>query len=227
MTWIILAASLTASPQARTGAVRADVAASVLAAELQTGSLIVSRGDCLAVKVFTNSPYTHIAAVVVRRGEPFVYDSTGGAGVRCQTLGNYLASQSPALVHLFHPCEKFSSRRAEEFETYLDRQLGTPYAIQHHLTGERAEGVHCAEYVTDALMACHLLQAKQPSRVSPASLIEGVTKGDLYCHAATLQLVPAPAVQTTGESWCGRMWGDTKECTRGCYLKMRGWFCCY
>jgi len=226
MSWIVLAAVITSSPQ-RVAEIRADTAAAAIAPELQTGSLIVSRGDCLAVKVYTVSPYTHVGAVVVRRGEPFVYDSTGGAGVRCQTLANYLASQDDATIHLFHPREPFSEKRAAEFETYLDRQLGTPYAIAHHVTGNRASGVHCAEYITDAFIACHLLQAKQPARVSPASLVAGITKSDLYVHAATLSLVPVQPVAQSSDSWCGQLWLDTKSCTRGCYLKMRGWVCCY
>src|SRR5437016_1545437 len=108
MSWMLLTAVLASSPQPRVVEIRTDAAVAAMAAELQTGSLIVSRGDCLAVKVYTVSPYTHVAAVVIRRGDPYVYDSTNGSGVRCQTLANYLASQCPAVVHLFHPRAPFS-----------------------------------------------------------------------------------------------------------------------
>lgn len=227
MSWIVLALTLTSSPQPRVENVPADRAVAAIADEVQTGSLIVTRGDCLAVKVYTASPYTHVAAVVVRRGEPFVYDATNGAGVRCQTLANYLASQCPATVHLFHPRASFAPRKTEQFEAYLESQLGRKYAIMHHVSGNRAEGLHCAEYITDALIACHVLTANQPARVSPASLIEGITKGEVYNHATTLQVVSAPVPAPSSDNWCGRMWIGTKECTRDCYLKMRGWFCCY
>ena len=226
MSWIMMAAVLASSPAPRVSQVPETAAAETIAAELRTGTLIVTRGDCLAVKVFSVSPYTHVAAVVIRHGEPFIYDSTNGAGVRCQTLKNFLTSQCPAEVHLFQPQRSFSEKRAREFEIHLDSQLGRPYAIRHHLTGERADGLHCAEYVTDGLIACNLLQAKQPARVSPASLVEGLTTAELYTHAATLQLTPPPTVHPANASWCSRTWSDTKTCTRDCYLKMRGWFCC-
>ncbi len=39
-----------------------------------------------------------------------------------------------------------------QYERYLDQKLGTPYSIRHHLTGERAPGIHCAEYAIDAFL---------------------------------------------------------------------------
>lgn len=234
MPWILLAAILSSAPQPRVTEVLPTDAAACIAVEAQTGSLIVSRGDCLAVKVFTQSPYTHVAAVVMRRGQPYVYDSANGAGVRCQTLANYLCSQNPAEVHVFQPREPLSKRRAEQFEQHLDSQLGRPYAIKHHLTGNRAEGVHCAEYVTDALIACDLLTAREPSRVSPASLVQGIVKSELYAAALKVKLNEASGQSSAGDEgsgagqgWCRTMWGDTKQCTRNCYLRLRGLFCCY
>lgn len=234
MPWILLAAVIASAPQPRVTEVLPVEAAPCVAKEVQTGTLIVSRGDCLAVKVFTQSPYTHIAAVVIRRGQPYVYDSANGVGVRCQTLTNYLCSQNPAEIHVFQPHEPLSPRQAELFEQHLDSQLGRPYAIKHHLTGNRAAGVHCAEYVTDALIACELLTAREPPRVSPASLVEGIVKSELYFAALTVKLAEPSAAepagqggQPAGQGWCSALWTDTKECTRSCYLRLRGMFCCY
>src|SRR5207253_4033401 len=104
--------------------------------------------------------------------------------------------------------------------------LGRPYAIAHHLTGERAAGLHCSEYATDALIACGTLRAKEPSRVSPASLVEGILKGDLYEQADSLQLASEPASPAASDWWCVRLWFDTQQCTSLCYRKLRAWFCC-
>lgn len=193
----------------------------------RTGTLIVTKGDCLAVRVYTQSPYTHVAAVVMRNGRPFVYDSANGYGTRCQTLKNYLTSQGPTEIHVFTPRKAFSESRQQKMETWLDSQLGRPYGIQHHLTGERAEGLHCSEYVTDALQHCGVLKAKRPSRVSPASLVTGITRHRVYEKSMTVQITPpAPPKPSTSDSWCSRLWSDTKSCTASCYRKTKSWIFC-
>lgn len=226
MSWFLVAATLTGSPASiESYGSQREVAAS-LSKQVQTGTLLFSQGDCLAVRVFTQSPYTHVAAVVMRDGRPYVYDSTSGAGVRRQSLTKYLASQSPDVVHVFQPRKQFSKKRRRQFQKHLDSQLGKPYAIKHHLTGERADGIHCSEYVTDALEACQVIRAKQPSRVSPASLVEGIVKADLYTASKTLKLKLKSKPRPKSAGWCGRLWFDTKQCTHNCCVKMQRWFLC-
>ena len=222
----LLVVALAATPAPDIGFSSMEDAARSLAKNVQTGTLLVSKGDCLAIKAFTQSPYTHVAAVVIRHGQPFVYDSANGFGVRCQTLENYLRSQSPDEIYLFHPKKPFSKSRARRFEQYLDSQLGKPYAIKHHLTGERAAGVHCAEFVTDSLEACNLVRAKQPARVSPASLVAGIQKANLYKPAKTIRLTKPSAPARDSDSWCYRLWLDTKQCTGNCCFKLKRWILC-
>ncbi len=201
-------------------------AADGLASTLKSGTLIVSRGDCLAVKIFTKSPYTHVAIVVCEEDHRWVYDSMNGVGVRKSKLERYLSSQAPNQLHLFHPIRAIEGQRLEKLTKYLDDQIGRPYAIKHHLTGQRADGIHCAEYVTDALMSINLITAKQPAKVSPASLVEGITKHALYAPGQIVQLQePIPEVPR-GSNACEQMWIDTKVCWRNCCQKMRGWFLC-
>ena len=227
MPWILVAAFVIAGPNFRPIEVPADQAGTALASTVQTGSLLVSEGDCVAVKVFTGSPYTHVAAVVIRNGDPFVYESANGVGVRCRTLASFLAAQENTEVHIFHPHERFSPSRATQFEKALDSRLGQPYAVMHHMTGERGEGVHCSEYVTDALVECNILRAKQPARVSPASLLQGLLQAELYHETTVVKLAPVCRTVSQDAGWCTRIWLDTKNCTHRCYLKMRGWSCCY
>lgn len=224
-TWILLTALVTAADPDFVEVAPREAHNRILN-EAQTGSLIVSRGDCLAIKIYSASRYTHVAAVVMRDDEAFVYDATGGAGVRKLPLCEYLAAQNDATLYLFHPRRPFSEKCSLSFEQHLERQLGRPYAIKHHLTGERAAGLHCAEYVTDALMAAELLRATQPSRVSPAALVEGTLKAGIYNQATTLRLVPEPVTRSESTSWCAQIWFDTKQCTQTCYRKLRGWVCC-
>jgi hypothetical protein len=241
MSWIVAVALLVNSagtssaepsqPGAPVARANAPEAVALLAPQLATGSLLASKGDCLAVKIFSASSYTHVAAVVIEQPDNdrriiYVYDSTGGAGVRRQMLEDYLAGQQDALVHVFNPRRTFPKKTARAFQAHLDSQLGRPYAISHHISGKRCEGLHCAEYCTDALIACDLLEAKAPPRVSPASLVEGILKDELYTHALDVKLQPVSEQAPASAGWCGRMWFDTCQCTSSCWSKVRGWVVC-
>ncbi|MGE5195273.1 MAG: hypothetical protein ACM3U2_22500 [Deltaproteobacteria bacterium] len=226
MSWILVAAILAGPSVPAVAQLTPRQAFTQFAGELQTGSLIISQGDCLAVKIYSASAYTHVAAVVVHDGEASVYDATGGAGVRKQSLRDYFVCQGNHTLHFFHPCRPFSEKRAQCFEQHLESQLGRPYAILHHLTGERAAGLHCSEYVTDALIAAGTVRARQPSRVSPATLVEGILKADLYRQEGTVQPVPDSPERPASGGWCARLWFDTRQCTRACCGKLRGWFFC-
>ena len=232
MSWMLVLAMLAAPPLESQPAPAAAVVESVesvpaLSAEMQTGTLLVSAGECLAVKTYTRSPYTHVAVVVRRHEQPYVYDSMNGRGVRCLTLASYLEDQTPAELHVFQPRVPFTPAQTARLEKYLDSQLGRPYGVRHHLTGGTSKGIHCSEYATCALIETGLLRASEPARVSPASLIDGALTTKTYVSAGTLRLQVAPEpVAQPGRSWCSRMWTDTKQCTKGCYQQMRRWFCC-
>lgn len=197
-----------------------------LSLQLQTGSLLFNEGDCLAIRVYTASPYTHVAIVVMEEGQPIVYDSMNGAGVRKQTLSNYLITQCPDQLHVYHPQRRLTEEQGRGLAKYLDSQLGREYAVHHHLTGQRAKGMHCAEYVTDALMSIGLLHAEQPSKVSPASLQTGIMTAGVYTSTGTIDLTPPTEPMPKGSNRCHQMWLDTKQCLGVCCDKMTGWFLC-
>jgi hypothetical protein len=191
--------------------------------QAKTGTLLFSEGDCLAVKVFSGSPYTHVAAIVVEGGRPVVYDCSNGHGARKQSLEDYVKFLAPSELHVFQPRFPFSDKLTEPYVAKLNRELGRPYAVKHHLSGERAAGMHCAEYVTDALMASDIIRAKNPPKVSPASLLEGILQAELYRKSLTLTLRIQPPDETpaTSDSWCGQLWIDTKVCTRDFCLMLK------
>ncbi len=203
-----------------------DQLADSLSSRVQTGTLLFSKGDCLAVRIYTQSAYTHVAMIVIRNGEPLVYDSMNGVGVRCLPLKKYLNTQRPATIHLFQPNTPFDATMTSQYEQYLDQKLGTPYAIRHHLTGNRGRGVHCAEYAIDALSACHLMKAKHAAKVSPASLVTGIVKSNRYSPSLTFTLERPPLVAEKPRGWCHQLWIDTKNCTSACCFKLRGWVLC-
>lgn len=196
-------------------------AVDILKPVVKTGTLLVSKGECLAVRVYTQSPYTHVAAVVCRDGKPFVYDSANGVGTRCLTLENYLRAQSPDELHVFHPKREFDESRARMLEEQLDSQLGRPYAVRHHLTGKRSEGLHCSEYISEALRHCGTISVNNPAKVSPASLVTGITRHDIYSTGTTIQVVPAPIPEPPPTKWYRDLWNSTKACTANCFLRSK------
>lgn len=193
---------------------------------LQTGALLFSQGDCLAIRVYTASPYTHVAIVCREEGEPVVYDSMNGVGVRRLALADYFASECPNQVHLFQPRRPLTAEQERMLSTYLQSQVGRPYAIAHHLTGDRVAGLHCAEYATDALMAISLMQAHHPARVSPASLATGITQSGVYDLIARVDLIANVPPAEQGSNRCHQLWLDTKRCTFACCEQLQGWILC-
>jgi hypothetical protein len=203
-----------------------DAAVGQLTPMIQTGTVLATRGDCLAVKVFTQSGITHVAAVVMNNGKPSIYDSANGVGVRCVSLPAYLKSQGPGNVHVYNPMKPFTKTRSKKFENYLKSQLGRPYAVKHHLTGNRSKGLHCAELMTDAFMSCRMIKANNPSRVSPASLVAGMTRGKIYKTGQTVSIAAPKVYETPSATWYGRAWQVTRQASSTAYNKTKSWVIC-
>ncbi len=199
-----------------------------LTANCQTGSLLFSQGDCLAVKVFSKSRFTHCGAVVIEDGKPVVYDAMNGTGVRRTELADYLRLQTPSEIQAVHPATPLTESETAAFAQHLASQVGRQYGIKHHLTGKRANGIHCAEYCTDALMAAGRIESDNPPRVSPGGLYAGLTTDKLYTDGGKYELRPnvMPAPVPENESWCRWAWRETCECTTGCGRQMSRWFLC-
>jgi hypothetical protein len=222
---LVLVAALVAAPQALV-CPSSTVAAEQIAEDAQTGTLIFSQGDCLAVRTFTRSPYTHVAAVVVEDRDCYVYDSMNGVGVRRQTLKNYCRCERSSTLYVYHPRTRFTETRADRFTEHLNSELGREYGVAHHLTGQRAKGIHCSEYVTDALCACRLMKAERPPKVSPASLREGIVESHLYTAALIVDVKPPQPKAPKDANRCERLWFDTKQCTARFFGQVKSWCFC-
>ncbi len=193
------------------------VAARLLAEELCPGSLILHQGDCLAVKIYTKSRFTHVGVLLPdEAGEWQVYDSANGHGVRKMSLGDYLQIQPEQNLVVYHPAHPLNASELRRLQTALEEPLGRPYSVKHFLSGEPTVGLHCSEYACCALMAIPLITADRPARVSPVSLLNGLAEADLYRAGISIQLLsepPTPPLES--QSWCGRLWISTKNCTGG------------
>ena len=193
---------------------------------IQTGSLVFSSGDCLAVKIFSQSVFTHVGGVVMKDGNPIVYDSMNGVGVRKSPLAEYLRQQTPSAVYFVHPKTPFSPEKAAAFEKHLESQLGRKYAVKHHLTGQRCEGLHCSEYMTDALMAAEMFATNSPPSVSPGGLLSAVTSEKTYVPGNKAELVLPDTPMPIELTWYQRAWYSTASCCSKSSTQMRRWILC-
>lgn len=221
--WSLLVAGwLVASPS--------EISAS-LAAQLhdqaQTGTLLFHQGDCLAIKVFSRSSFTHVGAVVVEQGQVVVYDAMNGSGVRKQSLEAYLHAMTPCRLHVLPPTRPMTPAESQRFVSYLEQHVGRPYAVRQYATGRSGRGLHCAEYVTGALIAAGWFTTAEPARVSPGSLHEAVVQSSYYTQGSQHELEePSLPPPTTEETWCQSTWRETKECCRQCCQQLARWFLC-
>jgi len=223
---IFLAAILAAGHPTDATGVDAATLAAAIAPELQTGTLLFTDGDCLAIKASAGGPYTHVAAVVVRNGAPVVFDSMNGIGVRRLSLADYLATQAPDDIDVLQPRRELSPQEALIFESALQQRVGAPYSVLHYITGRRASsGVHCSEYVTDALLSIERVEADRPPRVSPSSLHEGLVSGEIYTESVSVEF-PLEPIPVEADDWCEQVWLDTKHCCFNCCDRLSGWFLC-
>ncbi|WP_437223554.1 hypothetical protein SH661x_003262 [Planctomicrobium sp. SH661] len=197
-----------------------------LAARCQTGTLLFSRGDCMAVRIYTGSRYTHVATIVFNDGIPWAYDSTSGTGVRKLSLDEFLKLQAPDALTLCHPVRPLSEEEKVVFQQRLDRELGRQYSVTHFIRGQRGVGLHCAEYLTDALMSIDWVHAENPAQVSPGSLLAGVTGSGVHVMGEEI-IVPhrlEPIPETT--NWRESLWRETKSCYEGGCRQMSRWVLC-
>src|SRR5690606_6594958 len=115
----------------------------------------------------------------------------------------------------------FDEASANAFCSHCESQIGRPYAVRHHLTGERCEGLHCAEFMTDALAAADVARAERPPRVSPSSLRKGLLRHGLYVETRRIVVEDSGPEREPGRNWCSELWLDTKDCCAACWLGFR------
>ena len=195
--------------------VEATAAMAAAMLDLPPGTLIFSKGECLYVTAYTGSEYTHVGLVAADAdGQPVVFDSMKGSGVRMSSVADYLSSLEDAELTLYRPRQPLDESQRRSLYKAAESQLGRPYDVTHYLTGRESAGIHCSEYVTETLAASSMIRARNPANVSPGSLRLGVARTDRWLRAETVQLLVPGPVKPSGMSCCEEFWWDTKECCR-------------
>jgi hypothetical protein len=80
--------------------------------------------------------------------------------------------------------------------------------------------------MTDALMVAELISAKEPSRVSPGSLLEGVITSKTYREGNRVELSATESPQSLDQPWYYRAWDCTSSCCSKSVKQVRRWIFC-
>jgi hypothetical protein len=75
--------------------------------------------------------------------------------------------------------------------------------------------------VTEALYKCGLIKVKNPAKVSPASLVKGITINNVYLQTKTVHIIAPIREPTLSSTWYEQAWRCTKTCTATCMSKFR------
>ena len=191
----------------------APQATSALGESLTPGTVIFSKGACLYVTAYTGSDITHVGIVADdENGQPVVFDSMKGSGVRSSSVAAYLEEMKDAELLIYRPVEPLAKPDRDRLRLALSDDLGRPYDVAHYLTGRPSEGLHCSEYVTETLSEVGYLRSGRPSDVAPGQLADGISMMRRWGDVERIQLIEPDPVKPTGLSCCESFWWDTKEC---------------
>ena len=192
------------------------------AVDIEDGTLLILKHSNKPVAKWTGSQITHIAIVLHRDHEPWVYEATPGR-VRYVSLTGYCREiaelntdrKKPTTVHLLKPARPYSAAQIEAMRMYMRSQIGRRYSIKGYVRDKPSDGIHCAEFASGALAATRRFDFDdQHYAISPGAFYEQVKSE----HKSPLSLSIQP--RTTSESWCQRSCREWTEFKSWC-----GWAC--
>ena len=180
------------------------------AVDVQDGSLLVLKNSNKPVVRWTGSDITHIALVVRKGGQPWVYEATP-AKVRQMPLPEYwreLAAlntrrEPKTTVLLLRPKRSYASEQVQSMKRYMDSQLGRRYSIKGYVRDKQSDGIHCAEFASSALATTGRFEFEDAHySINPAEFYAQVK--DLHEPPVRLTFKPAKS----NDSWCSRSWKE-------------------
>lgn len=192
------------------------------AVEVPDGALLVLKNSNKPVASWTGSDITHIAVVVHKGGQPWVYEATP-AKVRQVPLPSYWrelaelnARREPkTTVLMLRPSESYSQDQIHLMKQYMDSQLDRRYSIRGYVRDKQSDGIHCAEFASSALARTGRFEfADAHYAISPAEFYSQVKDQ----HEPPVRLSFKTAASS--DSWCTRSWKSWSDFSSWC-----GWAC--
>lgn len=143
---------------------------------LQDGSVIFLRGGLLVKPIYkhTDSTLTHVAIILYRGREPWVYEATP-PGVRRMPLRDYrkLIAEKMQKRNLtwfiMQPINSYTANQLAAMKTHAESQLGRPYMLRGWWRGREVYGIFCSQYVGDIIERSNRITSAH-FRESPGSL---------------------------------------------------------
>ncbi|MBP87142.1 MAG: hypothetical protein CMJ64_10560 [Planctomycetaceae bacterium] len=193
------------------------------AVDVPDGSLLVLKNSNKPVASWTGAEVTHVAVVVHKGGQPWVYEATP-AKVRQLPLPSYWkelaelnARRDPETsVLLLRPKTSYSADEVQRLKQSMNAQLGRRYSIKGYVRGKPSGGIHCAEFVSSALASTGRFEFDEPHyAISPAEFYTQVRQK----HEPAVRLTFKP--KASNDSWCSKTWkrwaGFSSWCSWACY----------
>lgn len=168
--------------------------------DIKDGSLLFVSGGNRAVRLYTQSPYSHVAIIFKDCGRLWVYESDRYLGVRRFPLDQLGPGEAQERIWIAQPKAEYTREQVNRMLAYLKSQLGREFSLRSFIIGSPAKGIHCAELVTNTLMIGNVCTSENPCVVTPADIARtfvGQRYGSLveYFTAKTLsacQMLPRP-----------------------------------
>lgn len=171
------------------------------------GTILVLENSNPIVEAYTDSEVTHVAMVLQDAGQAYVYEAAPKV-VRRLPLGDYLAELSQfndgrrksnqLRVRLYEPNRPYSEAEIAELKDFFESQLGRRYSVKGIVRKRQGDGIHCAQLVSNALVASGRYDIDQSYAVSPGELVGKIT--DHHKAPAAVELPP----HVKAGSWCQR-----------------------
>lgn len=186
------------------------------AADVEDGTLLILKHSNKPVARWTGSEITHIAIVVHRENEAWVYEATP-ARVRHVSLTSYYREiaelntqrKQPTTIQLLKPKQPYSTDQIAAMNKYMRSQVGRRYSIRGYVRDKQSDGIHCAEFASGALAATRRFDFDDDHfAISPGAFYEQVWPK----HKSPLAITIQPGASQ--ESWCQRscrQWTDFKS----------------
>lgn len=178
------------------------------AVDVQDGSLLVLKNSNKPVVRWTGSDITHIAIVVSKGGQPWVYEATP-AKVRQLPLPSYwkeLAElntrrEPKTSVLLLRPKAPYPTEQIQIMKRYMESQLGRRYSIKGYVRDKQSDGIHCAEFASSALARTGRFEFEEAHHsISPAEFYSQVKQQ----HKTPVRLTFKPTASK--DTWCSQSW---------------------
>jgi hypothetical protein len=155
--------------------------------------------------------------------QPYVYEATPAA-VRKLVLTEYCreiaeqnrgrATEQLVQLRLYSPARPYTEIERNRLRVYLESQIGRRYSVRGYVRDRSGDGIHCAEFVSTALVRTGRYQFPPSYSISPVSLVAQIKP----THAMSVELPTGE--HRSRESWCHRSWAWWSGAFTWC-----GWAC--